>query len=137
MMTSLKRGVWAIAPCAVFALALAGCGGEDGAQDESAAPSAAEARPTPGLEAVSGDGAPLDAGSVVEAISAATGVPASGIQVVRLEQATWPDGCLGLASPGQVCSQALVDGWLAIVLMPDGAERRYRGGAGRVLAEAP
>jgi hypothetical protein len=137
MMQLRQRGWWASGLCAVVALALAGCGGEDGAGGVQGAPSEAAPTPTPGLAGVSGDEAPLDESSVASAISAATGVPASGIQVVRLERVTWPDGCLGLASQGQVCSQALVDGWLAIVLMPDGAERRYRGGAGRVLAEAP
>ena len=135
MMQLRQQGWLASGLCAVFALALAGCGGEDGAGGVQGAPSEAAPTPTPGLAGVSGGEAPLDESSVAEAISAASGVPASGIQVLKLGRATWPDGCLGLASAGQVCSQALVDGWLAVVSMPDGTEQRYRGGAGRVLAE--
>ena len=96
MMQLRQRGWWASGLCAVVALALAGCGGEDGAGGVQGAPS--EAAPTPGLAGVSGDEAPLDESSVASAVSAATGVPASGSQVVRLERVTWPDGCLGLAS---------------------------------------
>lgn len=135
MMQFRQRGWWAFGLCAVFGLALTGCGGDDGAGDGSAAPSAAEAAPTPELARAAGGETPLDERDVTEAISAATGVAASGIRVLKLERVTWPDGCLGLASPGQVCSQALVDGWLALVRMPDGTEQRFRGGAGRVLAE--
>ncbi len=28
---------------------------------------------------------------------------------------TWPDGCLGLAKPGEFCTQALVQGWRIIL----------------------
>ncbi|MGL5033390.1 MAG: hypothetical protein ACRC6M_06265 [Microcystaceae cyanobacterium] len=33
------------------------------------------------------------------------------IQVTSALQKTWPDGCLGLAKPEQMCSQAMVSGW--------------------------
>ena len=36
-------------------------------------------------------------------------------QILRVESRTWPDGCLGLADPGQLCTQALVPGWEVVV----------------------
>jgi hypothetical protein len=38
-------------------------------------------------------------------------LPTSGLHIVQAEQQTWSDACLGLASPGQVCTQAVVPGW--------------------------
>lgn len=33
------------------------------------------------------------------------------LRIVRAEEQTWRDGCLGLAEPGMLCTQALVPGW--------------------------
>lgn len=33
------------------------------------------------------------------------------LQVQQTEANTWPDGCLGLAGPDEMCTQALVEGW--------------------------
>ncbi len=33
------------------------------------------------------------------------------LQVEQTESQTWPDGCLGLAKPDEMCTQALVEGW--------------------------
>jgi hypothetical protein len=37
--------------------------------------------------------------------------PVKSVTLVSIKPMSWPDGCLGLARPGQVCSQALVPGW--------------------------
>ncbi len=37
--------------------------------------------------------------------------PAKSVTLVSIKPMSWPDGCLGLGRPGQVCSQALVPGW--------------------------
>lgn len=42
-------------------------------------------------------------------------VPRRALNIVRVEQRTWSDGCLGLAEPGVLCTQALVPGWLVRV----------------------
>jgi hypothetical protein len=54
-------------------------------------------------------------------------LPISSLRVVKAERRTWPDGCLGLGSPGIVCTQALVPGWQVIV---EGGKERlvYRTG---------
>jgi len=33
------------------------------------------------------------------------------VQVISANQATWPNGCLGLAGPDEMCTMALVQGW--------------------------
>lgn len=47
------------------------------------------------------------------------------IGMVSYGLVTWPDGCLGVYQPSAICSQALVDGSLAILSGPDGKEYRY------------
>ena len=77
----------------------------------------------------------MDDGAIAGAVAASLGLAPDDIEFALLEAVTWPDGCLGLAETGHVCSQALVDGWRAVVRLPDGTERRFRGGNGRVVAE--
>lgn len=37
------------------------------------------------------------------------------LRVVEAEPQNWTDGCLGLAKPEEICTQAIVPGWRAIV----------------------
>ncbi|MFE4105735.1 hypothetical protein [Almyronema epifaneia] len=55
---------------------------------------------------------------VLETTAAASNVPLAELSVVRYSRETWPDGCLGLAEPDELCTQALVEGWL-IQVSPD------------------
>lgn len=64
-----------------------------------------------------------------------TGLPAGSLVLVAFEERTWPNGCLGLARGGEMCSQALVPGWLATLAAPDGRLFRYRGSGGRFELE--
>ena len=52
-------------------------------------------------------------------------VPVEEIAVQRLEAQEWPDGCLGLAGAGEVCTEAIVPGY-QIVLQTADEEIRYR-----------
>lgn len=47
---------------------------------------------------------------------------------------TWRDGCLGVHRPGQFCAQALVDGFVAELVVPGGRLYRYHGANGDFLA---
>jgi hypothetical protein len=38
-------------------------------------------------------------------------IPIFELTIAKVEPATWPDGCLGLAAPDEICTQALVNGW--------------------------
>ncbi len=40
---------------------------------------------------------------------------ASQLRVVEVERQTWSDGCLGLASADQICTQAMIPGWRVVV----------------------
>ena len=41
--------------------------------------------------------------------------PTGSIQTVDVTHETWPDGCLGVAQPGQSCSQAVVPGFRVLL----------------------
>lgn len=57
------------------------------------------------------------------------GVPVDDVEVVSVEEVTWPDGSLGCPRPGMSYTQALVDG-LRIVLAVDGVTHHYHAGSG-------
>ena len=49
--------------------------------------------------------------AVLEQAAKDTEDPSAVFEVVLAEEETWPDGCLGLSKPDELCTQALVDGW--------------------------
>lgn len=57
--------------------------------------------------------------SVVQAVlqdaSRRSNVPSQELNIVRVQQRDWPDGCLGLALSGIFCSQTVVPGWQVTV----------------------
>ena len=58
------------------------------------------------------------------------------IEIVGVEEVTWPDGALGCPEPGTTYTQALVDG-SRIVLSVDGTEYDYHSGRSGVPAYCP
>lgn len=44
-------------------------------------------------------------------LSRRTGIPANQLRFIEVSAQNWPDGCLGLAQAGQMCTQAIVPGW--------------------------
>jgi len=60
-----------------------------------------------------------------EEVSAATGVPAEEIEIVRANQVEWTDTCLELGGPDEFCGQALTPGW-RVILEADGQEYEVR-----------
>lgn len=59
------------------------------------------------------------------ALAEALGVDVGKVSFVSTEAVDWPDGCLGAARPGMMCTQAIVPGW-RIVLEVDGLQYEYR-----------
>jgi hypothetical protein len=53
--------------------------------------------------------------AVLKDIMKSTGMQRTALKVVKAEARTWSDGCLGLADPGMMCTQALVPGWQVTV----------------------
>ena len=48
-------------------------------------------------------------------LSQKTNISVNRLQIQAAQPQTWPDGCLGLAKPGEFCTQALVQGWRIIL----------------------
>jgi hypothetical protein len=48
-------------------------------------------------------------------LSRKTKISVNRLQIQAAQPQTWPDGCLGLAKPGELCTQALVQGWRIIL----------------------
>lgn len=42
------------------------------------------------------------------------GVAADQVEIVRMEEMQWPDACLGLSKPDEMCAQVITPGWLII-----------------------
>lgn len=51
-------------------------------------------------------------------------ISADAVKITRIEEKKWPDGCLGAGRPDEICSQAIVDGFL-VQLEADGVLYEY------------
>ncbi|MGH2412282.1 MAG: hypothetical protein ACRDEA_01005 [Microcystaceae cyanobacterium] len=73
------------------------------------------------------------ADAVLQNVSRRTQIAREKFSVIEASRKTWPDGCLGIAQSGEMCTQALVEGWRVVV--SDGQKNWiYRtDGEGRVI----
>lgn len=131
--TRLGWACWVLAAFLPVLVACSGTSGGSSSADIAASPARTIA-PAPPREQPPGGAAPLliqdlsaAASELAAHLAARLGVDPSTVTVLSVEPATWPNGCLGLETANQVCSQALVEGWLAILRVPGGQEYRYRG----------
>ena len=53
--------------------------------------------------------------AVLRAVSAEQNVPADRLEITTSEAADWPDACLGLAGPDEMCAQMITPGWAITV----------------------
>ena len=85
--------------------------------------------PLPTEAALDGPGDVPDATwmAIVHALEAELdqSLDASDVELVSAEEVTWNDGSLGCGKPGEVYTQALVDG-IRVVVAVDGEEYDYR-----------
>lgn len=58
-------------------------------------------------------------------ISEMLGVAVENIQIENIEKMDWPNSCLGLPEPDEVCAEVITPGWL-LTFKINGAEYRYR-----------
>lgn len=65
------------------------------------------------------------ANSVLRDVSRRVGQPRESLQIAKAVQKTWPNGCLGVSRPGQVCTQALVEGWQVTVISDRNPGQRW------------
>jgi hypothetical protein len=57
--------------------------------------------------------------TAVETLAGELPATVDEFQVVTFESVQWPDGCLGLAEPGEMCTQAIVPGWRVVLQVRD------------------
>src|SRR4026208_1364518 len=70
-------------------------------------------------------------------VSEILGVPVESIQLKSVEPTDWPNVCLGLPEPEEVCNEVVTPGWL-LVFTADGQEYRFRADqTGTVIRQEP
>jgi hypothetical protein len=57
--------------------------------------------------------------AVRQDLSRRTRIEGDRLTIVETSRQTWSDGCLGLAQPDEICTQALVDGWRVVLSYGD------------------
>jgi hypothetical protein len=100
-------------------------------------PFPAPTRPTTPPPATSTPAVEAIATAAIDMLASRMGVPATRFTVDRVEAVTWPDGCLGISTPGIACTQALVPGYRVVLRASTGSLHEVRTGAGGVTAWAP
>jgi hypothetical protein len=55
------------------------------------------------------------ANAVLVDLSKQTGIAAGQLQITQYSRQTWSNGCLGLAQPDEMCTQAIIEGWRVVV----------------------
>lgn len=63
--------------------------------------------------------------AAVAALATQLSMDAQSIKVVSVEEVEWPDGCLGLAKPDQMCTQVIVAGY-RVMLEASGVQYEAR-----------
>lgn len=136
--STIPRPLLSLAPV-VLGLLLVGCAAPAGEPPEpadsasDASRSERPARTDPAVDPVPTDSGAAAVGEVpAEILSAVlsdaaerSGTPADDIETIRAEAVTWSDGSLDCPEPGQMYTQALVDGY-HVVLDAGGEELDYR-----------
>ena len=104
---------------------VAACGGAGPAPDSEE--TAVDTSPSSSPPASPSSSAPTDVVRAVEDLSTTLRVTTEEVEVVSTEEVTWRDGSRGCAKPGQMYTQALVDG-LRITLRVAGQTYEYHSG---------
>ncbi len=60
-----------------------------------------------------------------QAMAGQLGLPAGQVTITLIEEAEWPDGCLGLGGPAESCLQEVVPGYRVLVKAGD-VHKEYR-----------
>jgi hypothetical protein len=116
----------------VTSVLVAACGGTPDS------PSGEETAVDPSPSSSPSSGAPADAVRAVDDLASTLDVGVDEVEVVSTEEVTWRDGSRGCAKPGEMYTQALVDG-LRITLRAGGRTYEYHSGGSQppALCEKP
>ncbi len=120
---------------------LTGCGTETGSSPEAGGSPTAPAETAPEESPEGGMGVdPMRPAQeqAVDDLAPRLDVDPGAIEVVAVEDVSWPDGSLGCPEPGQMYTQAVVEG-VRVLLAHDGTEYAYHSGGDRepFLCESP
>jgi len=75
--------------------------------------------------------------NVQNQISQNLAVAVENIQITKVEQMDWPNGCLGLPQGDEVCTEVITPGWL-LTFNINGQEYKYRvDKTGTVIRQEP
>lgn len=107
---------------------VAACGGTS--QPPDGEETAVDPRPSSSPSSAPSTGTPSDVVRAVDDLAATLGLTADEIEVVSTEEVTWRDGSRGCAQPGEMYTQALVDG-LRITLRAGEHTYEYHSGGSR------
>jgi hypothetical protein len=88
--------------------------------EPTTAPTDVVSTPTP----IPVDLTPAQMGAV-KALSDKYNIPVDQIKIIDTEEATWPNGCLGVVLPGIMCTDAIVDGF-RIIMEANGQQFEFR-----------
>jgi hypothetical protein len=55
------------------------------------------------------------ADAIRQRLSRSTNLPKDQFKVIEANRKIWTDGCLGLPGPGELCTQAMVQGWRVVM----------------------
>lgn len=95
--------------------------------------------PTAQLTGIPASEAPRAALKAREDLAQKLNIPVDEITIVSVEQVEWPDGCLGVHTPGIMCIQVITPGY-RVILEANGELYEYRtneNGSQVILAGAP
>ena len=119
----------------ISAVVISACGnlppmlGGAPATGETAAPPEGEITPAPVATRPATEAPPADSTAVVDsarrALAQELGVKLEDVRVVSVGQVDWPNGCLGIETPGLMCTDAIVPGY-QIILEAGGKPYEYR-----------
>lgn len=71
--------------------------------------------------------------AVLQAAAGHLQIPIDNLSIVTAEQRTWTNGCLNLAAPDEMCTQALVPGWRVVVSAEAGNFVYHTNGTGSTV----
>ena len=101
--------IWLI----VGSIVVVGCGES---VEPATSPETAQASPAEETESAAAGELFIDVpetvlASVIQDIASSENIPVEDLKLEDAQPQSWPDGCLGLAQPDELCTFAIVEGW--------------------------
>jgi hypothetical protein len=82
-------------------------------------PSSASSEPLPVVAPSPSQTPDAVVANLKQTLSQQVGIPATELNLAEATATTWPNGCLGLAKPDELCSQMMIRGWRVVLTQGD------------------